>query len=97
MSCPLCGRDRPLTKHHLIPATLHKNKWFRKRFTKEELGAGVMVCRDCHSAIHKYIPSEKELGRNYNTIGKLKEHRELRKYTKWLARQRRPGRYKVKK
>lgn len=97
MRCPLCGRDQPLTKHHLIPRTVHKNKWFKKRFTREEMGTGVDVCRDCHSAIHKYIPSEKELGRSFNTLELLQEHEELSRYVKWLSRQRRAGRHKVRR
>jgi len=40
--CELCGRENVLTFHHLIPVTLHKNKWFKKNYTREEMNTGVM-------------------------------------------------------
>ena len=92
----MCGRDRDLTFHHLIPQTCHKNKWFKKNFTREEMHAGIDICRDCHSAIHKYIPNEKKLGRDYNTIEKLMAHTALANYVEWLSKQRRQGRFKVR-
>ena len=96
MRCQMCGRDRDMTFHHLIPQTCHKNKWFKKNFTRAQMGEGVHVCRDCHAAIHKFIPSEKELGRVYNTVEKLMLHEELAKYVPWLSKQRRQGRFKVR-
>lgn len=35
MTCDLCQREQPLTFHHLIPVCLHKNKWFKKNYTRE--------------------------------------------------------------
>ena len=82
----MCGREMPLTFHHYIPRTLHANKWFRKNFTREQMAEGIDVCRDCHSAIHKYIPREKELGREYNTREKLLAHEELGTFVQWLSK-----------
>jgi len=93
----MCERARDLTFHHLIPQTCHKNKWFKKNFTREQMNEGVHICQDCHSAIHKFIPSEKQLGRVYNIIEKLMLHVDLANYVTWLSKQRRPGRFKVRR
>ncbi len=81
----MCRREVPLTFHHLIPKRLHGNKWFRKRYSREEMAQrGIHVCHDCHKAIHHYIPSEKELGRSYETRAKLLAHPELGRFVAWL-------------
>lgn len=73
-SCALCGLERPLSFHHLIPKKNHRNKWFRKRFTREEMNTrGIYVCRPCHSYVHKVL-SEKELGRAFTTRAALLGH-----------------------
>ncbi|MGE0710466.1 MAG: hypothetical protein AB7N76_09880 [Planctomycetota bacterium] len=86
-TCELCGRERELTFHHLIPRTLHTNKWFKKTFSREEMNRGLDLCRDCHSAIHTFIPSEKELGRAYDTREKLLAHEPLARYVAWVSRE----------
>lgn len=84
--CELCGRVRKLTFHHLIPKTLHSNKWFEKNFSKEEMRTrGLYLCRECHSAIHRYL-SEKDLGRSYNTKEKLLAHEEVGKFVEWISK-----------
>ena len=88
--CRLCGRvmRSPTTEHHLIPRTCHSNKWFKRRFSREQMNETIPVCRQCHSSIHKLIPSEKELGRSYNTVETLLGHEELGKFVEWVRRQR---------
>jgi hypothetical protein len=88
--CSLCHRvtKRGTTGHHLIPRTCHSNKWFKKRFTRERMNQIVDVCRDCHKAIHRLIPDEKELGRSYNTVEALQSHEEINKFIRWVRRQR---------
>lgn len=81
--CVLCQRNEPLTKHHLIPANLHKNKWFKKRFTKVELQEVIMVCRPCHNAIHRFIPNNKVLAREYDSLDKLLTHEGLIRFVEW--------------
>lgn len=82
--CELCKRENLLTFHHFIPVCLHKNKWFKKRFTREEMRKGIYICKeDCHRQIHLFI-TEKEMGKNYNTKEKLLSHPEIKKYLKWL-------------
>ena len=44
----------------------------------------ISVCRDCHSSIHKLIPSEKELGRHYHSVESLLAHEALGRYVAWV-------------
>ena len=81
--CALCGCDRPLTFHHLIPRKNHSNKWFKKNFTREEMThRGIDVCRPCHSYLHKVL-SEKELGRTYNTREALLQHELIARFVEY--------------
>jgi len=50
MLCELCQREEAQDFHHLIPRTLHTNKWFKKRYAREELQQGIAVCKSCHAA-----------------------------------------------
>jgi len=88
--CELCGRltKRGTTEHHLIPRTCHSNKWFQKRYSREQLNQTISVCRDCHRAIHDLIPDEKQLGRHFNTIELLLENEEIAKFVAWIRKQR---------
>lgn len=96
-TCELCERTHRLTFHHLIPRTLHKNKWFKKRYTREEMTSrGLDLCRDCHSAIHALIPSEKTLGRDYNTKAALLAHEPLARYVAWVSTQSTQRRFPVR-
>ena len=82
-NCAFCHREGiRLTKHHLIPATLHSNKWFKKNFTKEEMQQAIWVCRPCHNAIHRFIP-HKLLAREYSNLQKLLEHPDIYKFVEW--------------
>lgn len=85
-TCELCKRQvNRTTRHHLIPRTVHKNKWFRKNFEKSQMHETVDLCKDCHRQIHKFIP-EKEMGRAYNTIEKLQAHEEVANFLQWLVK-----------
>jgi hypothetical protein len=83
MLCELCQTEAPYNFHHFIPRTLHSNKWFKKRYTREQMRQGMDLCKSCHAAIHDLIPDEKELGRSYNTREKLLAHPEVAKYVQW--------------
>ena len=87
--CELCDRVtvRGTTLHHLIPRTCHSNKWFKKRYTREHMLQTVDLCRDCHKAVHRLIPDEKELGRHWNTLELLREHPEMMKFVQWIRKQ----------
>lgn len=85
LKCELCGsKNDILNFHHLIPRTLHSNNFFEKRFTKKFMREnGIMVCKYiCHGQIHKFI-SEKELGMKRNTLEKLLEHPDIKKFISW--------------
>lgn len=85
--CALCELERPLTFHHLIPRKNHKNKWFKQKFTMEEMKTrGIMVCRRCHSFIHRQF-SNKRLGRELNTLEALLDNEVIEKYVKWARKQ----------
>ena len=43
MTCPLCDRDVPLTRHHV-------------RLKRRDARATVEVCRECQQAIHGTYP-----------------------------------------
>ena len=86
--CELCEREVPTDEHHLIPKTNHNNKWFLKHFTKDEMkNRKIDVCFDCHPAIHKFIPNEKELGKFYNTKELLLAHPKIAKFVEWVKKQ----------
>lgn len=84
-ACELCGSSHDyLNFHHLIPRTLHNNKWFRKHYSREYMGNhGIWICKSyCHKQIHVFI-TEKDMGYNYNTLELLLTHPEVKKYIEW--------------
>lgn len=88
-ACSLCGRvtKRGNTEHHLIPRTCHSNKWFKKRFDRAQMNTTIGVCRDCHRAIHRLVPDEKELGRYFNTLELLRTQPEIKNFLAWVKKQ----------
>jgi hypothetical protein len=85
--CEMCLVEKELTFHHLIPRTLHDNKWFRKNFDLQYMQkTGINVCKCCHRGIHD-IYSEKELGKNFNTKEKLLSDEKIIKHAKWSSKQ----------
>ena len=88
MLCELCRVEESHNFHHFIPRTLHSNKWFKKRFTREDMQRGIEVCKSCHGAIHDLIPDEKELGRHYNTLELLRQHSAVIRFVAWVRKQR---------
>lgn len=86
-NCVLCKRERKCTFHHLIPKSMHRRKWVRKNYEKKKLQEGIWVCRDCHSAIHRFISCQ-ELAREYSSLVKLTQHEELMKFVDWAGKQR---------
>ncbi len=85
--CPLCERETSLTFHHLIPRALHSRNRYRKHYTKEQLQTGINICRLCHTGLHD-LYDEKTLGRELNTLARLREAPLLRKHVAWVAKQR---------
>ena len=83
MICELCQSEEAQNFHHLIPKTLHSNKWFKRRYSREQMRQGVDVCRSCHRTVHDMIPDEKELGRHFNTREKLLSHPMIQRFVAW--------------
>jgi hypothetical protein len=81
--CELCQCEDSHNFHHFIPRTLHSNKWFKRRYTRQQMHEGIKVCKACHRAIHDLVPDEKELGRHYKTLETLLAHPEIGKYVRW--------------
>lgn len=84
--CPLCNREIELLEHHLIPKNQHEENWFKKNYTPEQLGQVMMVCLDCHNAIHKFY-SSRELGQNLNTPDLILADEKIVKFAKFAAKQ----------
>jgi len=87
-ACELCGREKPLTKHHLIPRAVHGRNRFRKRYTREEMRErSIWICRPCHNGIHDLIPDEKLLAERFNTREALLAHEGLQRHIAWVRKQ----------
>jgi hypothetical protein len=76
MQCPLCDRDMipgpSLDEHHLIPKTFK--------------GKDLETCHKvCHNKIHATF-SERELLNYYHTWERLRDHEEIQKFIKWVAK-----------
>jgi len=80
--CQIC-QARSATTPPLHPQAPASHKWFKKRYTREQMREGVMTCKACHKAIHDLIPSEKQVGRHYNTLEKLLKHPKFGRYVEW--------------
>lgn len=86
-ACELCGRDKPLTFHHLIPKAMHGKKRFQKRHTKDELRTrGLNLCRLCHNGLHDLL-TERELAEQFNSRELLLEHAGVAKHVAWVKKQ----------
>jgi len=77
MICELCKRmiiPEHESKHHLIPKCrggLH--------------GSYVYIHEVCHKQIHALF-TEKQLELEYNTIEKLKSHKDVQRFIKWISK-----------
>ena len=83
--CELCGRAvRELTRHHLIPRSRHKKKRARKVYDRREMeGRIALLCRPCHRNVHAVLDN-KDLEREYNTVGALATHPGVGRFTRWV-------------
>lgn len=105
--CEMCLRVIPLTRHHLIPRSVHqkytskqkklpakkaRSKVVALRYTREELNKCISICRPCHSAVHK-AENEETLATKYNTLSLLKEHPEIKKFISYISKQRKLGKH----
>lgn len=86
-ACELCGRAKlPLTRHHLIPQTRHKNRRNKRDFSRSEVRTRLaMLCEPCHANVHVHY-SNKELERRLNTVEALRQEPVIVKFSRWIAR-----------
>jgi hypothetical protein len=48
----------------------------------------VDLCADCHRAVHRLVPSEKDLGRGFATLERLNAHPAIARHIAWVRKQR---------
>jgi len=75
-----------LTLHHLIPRKLHRRAHFRKHYSRDQLNAGIYICRACHNGVHK-LYDEMHLGRYLNTLASLQADEAVARHVSWVAKQ----------
>jgi len=86
-SCALCGREAPLTFHHLIPRKVHRRARFRRHYDRARLAEGVDLCRACHRGIHR-LYDEMTLATRLDTLAKLAADEAVSRHVAWVRRQR---------
>lgn len=86
-TCCLCGRHTQLTFHHLIPRKVHRRNFFRKRVAREELQAGISICRLCHCGLHR-LYDEMTLARRLNSLDALRADPAVQRHAQWVRKQR---------
>jgi len=77
MVCELCNREilpRQESEHHLVP----KSRGGRH-------GDTAFFHEVCHKQIHALF-SEHELESFYSTVSKLKDHRDVKRFVKWVSK-----------
>lgn len=83
--CQLCERDVVrLTRHHLFPREIHSNLR-KKGYDEVDLNRCIIICRMCHSYIHKAF-SNIELASNYYTIELLLSDEKINKFCQWASK-----------
>lgn len=85
--CELCERVMPLTEHHLYPKDQHKRLVKKSKMTSDFLLKNTaMVCRPCHSAIHKTF-TNKQLADRYYSIELLCEEQPILDWIEFARKQ----------
>lgn len=85
--CPCCGRVTKLTFHHLIPKKMHRRTYFKKHVSRAVRAEGIMICRQCHSGIHRFY-DEMTLAKKLNTLALLTSDPALARFFAWVGKQR---------
>ena len=85
--CELCGRHTDLSFHHLIPRKMHRRAHFKKHYSKEQLQAGVLLCRLCHRGIHR-LYDEMTLAKQFQDLASLRSDAAIAKHVAWVHKQR---------
>jgi len=85
--CEICGRNCPLSYHHLIPRSTHTKVLRKKWHPPERLNVVAWLCRSCHSAVHRSQPNE-VLAKNYYTVDLIMTQEVMQRWAVWCGRQR---------
>lgn len=86
IACSLCQRPVALTFHHLVPKKVHRRKRFQKAYTRDQLNAGIHICRRCHNGIHR-LYDEMTLAEQFNTLELLRADEAIQRHVNWVAKQ----------
>lgn len=85
-TCELCKREGVITtRHHVIPRRVHKIKWFKKKYTREEMNHTIDLCTACHKQIHIFF-DHKALARDFNSVEKLLSDGRVKKFVDWIKK-----------
>ena len=89
--CEVCERHTSLTRHHLYPQELHKKVSKKTGISINDLkqlssGHIALICRMCHSTIHRLFSNE-ELAESMYTVDLLLEDEGFFRYAKWASKQ----------
>lgn len=92
--CEMCTRVMPLTFHHLIPRETH-GKYINKALPEGVEGEptrvflnhhGMMVCRQCHTHIHRLMPND-ALAARLNTKERVLADPSVQRHVEFACRQ----------
>ncbi len=76
MNCELCGREilsKDISIHHLVPKS------------RGGVNGDISNLHEiCHRQIHALF-DERELAILYNNVKSLKEHRDIKRFIKWIS------------
>ena len=96
--CEICGRMTKLTFHHLVPKETH-HRYVGKCLPEGLLDAvpdaeptriflnsyGAMLCRPCHSTVHKFAPNG-VLAQRFFTLERLLAQEPIQRWAKFAAK-----------
>ena len=86
-TCPMCHReDILLTRHHLRPRQLH-SQLMKKGLSRELLNECALICRPCHSAVHR-AKSNAELAKEFYTLESIATIPQIQTWVRWAGKQR---------
>jgi predicted HNH restriction endonuclease len=67
---------------------MHRRTFFKKHYDRTQLQAGIMVCRLCHKAIHRFY-DEMTLAKQYYSQELLLTSEPIQQHILWASKQKR--------
>jgi hypothetical protein len=65
---------------------VHRRPFFRKTFSRDDLAAGIDLCRLCHNGVHR-LHDEMTLAKRLNSLEALRADPAVARHTNWVRRQ----------